>query len=386
MRFLRLMLLHALALVARRLTRRPEGAPVRILFIKPDHLGDVLLATPALAALRTRYPGAQITAMVGPWARPMLARNPHIDALQVCPFPGFERERPQRGPLARLLWPYGVLLRYAALLRHARYDIAIVARDDHWWGAALAALAGVPHRVGFATPECAPLLTDALPWNPAEHVTQQALALVGHLRGPASGEMLTSTLFRPAPQETAWAEAWLAERLGQRRLVIIQPGTGGAAKHWLDERWAEVGDALIADDGLLVVLAGGPGEEDRAARIMGAMRGAPVDMVGKTSLGQLAALMARAALVLGVDSGPLHLAAAAGAPTVQIYGPGNERRFGPWGHPGRHTVLRADLWCRPCGVLAACPRGLHTPECMAKVPTRQVLAAAASTLARGGGS
>ncbi|KAB8144369.1 glycosyltransferase family 9 protein [Chloroflexia bacterium SDU3-3] len=382
MRFLRLMLLHALALVARRLARRPSDDPAHILFIKPDHLGDVLLATPALAALRARYPDARITALVGPWSRPMLERSPHIDTLQTCPFPGFERERAQRGPLARLLWPYAVLLRQAALLRAARYDIAIVARDDHWWGAALALLAGVPRRVGFATPECAPLLTDALPWNPAEHVTRQALALVGHLRPPAPGEMLMRTLFRPAPQDIAWADAWLAARLGQRRLVIIQPGTGGAAKHWLDERWAEVGDALAEDDGLLLVMAGGPGEEERAGRIMGAMRQMPLDLVGKTSLGQLAALMARAALVLGVDSGPLHLAAAAGAPTVQIYGPGNERRFGPWGHPGRHTVLRAELWCRPCGVLDACPRGLATPECMAKVPARQLLAAAASSLAR----
>jgi heptosyltransferase-2/heptosyltransferase-3 len=68
--------------------------------------------------------------------------------------------------------------------------------------------------------------------------------------------------------------------------------------------------------------------------------------------------------VVGVDSGPLHLAAAQGVPTLHLYGPGDAGRFGPWGDRARHVVLRADLWCSPCGEFAACPRGLARPECM----------------------
>ncbi len=82
--------------------------------------------------------------------------------------------------------PYSTLLRYALLLRAGRYDLAIVGRDDHWWGAALALLAGVPWRVGFAVPECRPFLTNAQPWNPRDHVTAQGLALVGSGQGPWS--------------------------------------------------------------------------------------------------------------------------------------------------------------------------------------------------------
>jgi hypothetical protein len=80
-----------------------------------------------------------------------------------------------------------MLLRYALLLRAGRYDLAIIGRDDHWWGAALVLLAGVPRRVGFAVPECRPFLTSALPWNPRDHVTAQGLALVESVaRGPWS--------------------------------------------------------------------------------------------------------------------------------------------------------------------------------------------------------
>src|SRR5205085_5549472 len=82
------------------------------------------------------------------------------------------------GGLWSVVVPYLTLLRYALLLRAGNYDLAIVGRDDHWWGAALALLAGVPCRIGYAVPECRPFLTTALPWNPHDHVTAQGLALI----------------------------------------------------------------------------------------------------------------------------------------------------------------------------------------------------------------
>ena len=109
---------------------------------------------------------------------------------------------------------------------------------------------------------------------------------------------------------------------------------------------------------------------------------APLALAGRTSVGQLAALQRRAALTLGVDSGPLHLAAAQGAPTVHLYGPGDAGRFGPWGDPARQVVVRAELWCSPCGVFGACPRGLAQPECMDRIAVAQVLAVARRLLDR----
>ena len=384
MHLLRLLLLRLLALIAHPFVRPVATSPHQILVIKPDHLGDLLLATPALAALRAAFPEATITALIGPWARLAIERNPDLDRLLECPFPGFERQSATSvGGVAWLrskFHPYLLLFRYAALLRHSAYDLVLIGRDDHWWGAALALLAGVPQRVGFAVAECQPFLNVTLPWNPHDHVSQQGLALVtaAQARFASPKQRLEpriySTRFDPAPADQQWAATWLETNVAGKRFAVIHPGTGGAAKHWLNERWSAVGDAL-AERGLQVVLTGGPGEQARVKQVAAEMHAPAHNLAGATSFGQLAALMAQATLVLGVDSGPLHLAAATGAPTIHLYGPGDQRRFGPWGDPERHTVLHSNVYCRPCGVLTACPRGLAIPECMEQIAVAEVVAA-----------
>jgi heptosyltransferase-2/heptosyltransferase-3 len=102
----------------------------------------------------------------------------------------------------------------------------------------------------------------------------------------------------------------------------------------------------------------------------------PLILAGEATLGQLAALYRHCVLVLGVDSGPMHLATAAGARTVVLFGPVDHRRFAPWGPLERHTVVRSDLWCSPCGVIEACPRGTRPSECMTTIGIAQVLAVA----------
>jgi ADP-heptose:LPS heptosyltransferase len=388
-RFLRLLLLRLIAMLARPLVGRTPGAIISVLYIKPDHLGDLLLATPVLAALRQRLPKARVTALVGPWSRMVLERNPDVDVLLTCPFPGFERRPKDEGRvivsvlssfifrLSSFVTPYRTLIHYALLLRAGRYDLAIIGRDDHWWGAALALLAGVPLRIGYAVPECRPFLTTALPWNPRDHVTAQGLALVDaahpapHPPSPIPHPPF-SARFDPTQDDITWADTWIvAQGLGDVPLVLLHPGTGGPAKLWFAERWAAVADA-VQKEGTRLVLTGGPDELGLVAEVAEHMHSAVLTLAGQTSVGQLAALMRRATLVLGVDSGPLHLAAAQGVPTLHLYGPGDAGRFGPWGEPARHVVLRADLWCSPCGEFAGCPRGLARPECMDRVAAAQV--------------
>jgi lipopolysaccharide heptosyltransferase II len=375
MNLLRLLLLHLLAFLARPFARRPASVVASVLYIKPDHLGDLLLATPVLAALRERFPTAQITALVGPWSEIILRRNPDIDRVLTCPFPGFTRLR-----LSSLVQPYLTLVRYALLLRASRYDLAIVGRDDHWWGAALALLAGVPQRIGFGVRECRPFLTDALPWDPRAHVTAQGLALVEAAQFSSPFSILHSpfsTRYDPSPEDITWADNWLRSQGfdAEELLVLLHPGTGGPAKLWFPQRWAAVADAL-ADLDVRLVVTGGPGEEALVEDVAGRMRTRPLTLAGRTTVGQLAALLRRSALALGVDSGPLHLAAAQGVPTLHLYGPSDAGRFGPWGDPARHVVIRADLWCSPCGVFSGCPRGLARPECMEQIDVGRVIAQA----------
>lgn len=367
----RRLLLRLAGLIGMRLAPAATRAHIRrILVIKPDHLGDALLLTPALALLRTSFPEAHITLLIGPWATAALHGNRSVDTLQSCAFPGFER-----APKRSHLQPYMLLLQMALLLRRSRYDVALIARDDHWWGALLALLAGIPRRIGFAAPDTAPLLTEALPYDPAAHVAAQGLALVEHIAPGrrCAGPLMIAPI---TPDDARWAERWLLKHLGQRheRLAAVHPGSGGAAKLWLVSHWTQIVDSLMAG-GWSVVVTGGKVEQRLVEEICRASIRTPLTLVDEASLGQLAAVYRHCDLVVGVDSGPLHLATATGTYTVTLFGPTDHARFGPWGPPERHQVVRSGLWCSPCGAVAACPRGTQPAECMATIKPAQVLAA-----------
>jgi ADP-heptose:LPS heptosyltransferase len=375
--------------------RWPAERPPRLLVIRPDHLGDLLLATPALGLLRAALPEAELTALVGPWARPVLDGRTEVDVVETCAFPGFTRQPPGT-PLA----PYARLFATALRLRRRRYDAALVLRVDHWWGAALAAYAGVPLRLGYAVPDSAPFLTHALPPDLAQHsvlenwrVAAALLALLGRPLpdGPARVRAAPSAAGRAA------AGAWLAARGVPRDapLLAVQPGAGVALKQWPPARWAEVVDALAERLQARVVVTGTAAEAPLADALLAATRRPALNAVGAFDWAGLAGLFARCALVLGVDSGALHLAAALGVPSVHLFGPTDPARFGPWGAPGRHQVVREALPCSPCGNLIAPPCGETVePACMrALLPAMAVRAgltavaggAAAPVGAPGGG-
>jgi heptosyltransferase-2/heptosyltransferase-3 len=105
----------------------------------------------------------------------------------------------------------------------------------------------------------------------------------------------------------------------------------------------------LADAGVRVLVTGGPDETDLTRTVAAVSSGNVVDVGGQTSFATLAALLYRADIALGPDSGPLHLAVAAGTPTVHLYGPADPALFGPWGDPARHIVIQSDWACAPCG-------------------------------------
>jgi len=374
---MRATLLHLLAITARPLVRRsPVHPPQRVLVIKPDHLGDLLLATPALTALRAALPTAHITALVGPWAASMWAQMREIDTLETLPFPGFNRDAPKPLP-----WePYILLCQTARRLRQQAYDAALILRDDHWWGAALALLAGIPQRIGFAHPLCTSLLSVALPYQPRQHVTQQALDIVAAL----TNTLPTATALRYTPTDAArtWAIAWTQQHLKpDEHLIIIHPGTGGPTKHWLREHWSRLIQELC-QPGRRILLTGSPAE---TAELTAIAASSPAELLMSSNdltIDRLAALFAHARLVIGVDSGPLHIAVSQGVPTIHLFGPSDPLRFGPWGDPARHRVLSAGLPCSPCGVFATCPRATNPPECMAAITPEQVLAGVEALLGK----
>lgn len=397
--FRRCLLLLVLAVgFARNGFRKPRRGDVRrVLLIRPDHLGDVLFMTPALAELRRALPEAHITLLVGPWAREVVARNPSVDEVQICAFPGFRRG------LQNALEPYRLLWQLAGQLRRQQYDLAVVLRPDFWWGVWLIYLAGIPSRLGYADVLQTPFLTSALPADQGDHAVGQNLRLVRAAIALAKGEQskqaraaseLASVMpgqppleFAPTDEERAWVQERLVQAgsTANAPLVVIHPGTGAAVKLWETASWAHVADTLIREYGAQVVLTGVENEREQVETISAQMQEPALALVGETDVGRLAALLARADLVLGVDNGPLHLATAQRTPTVRIYGPTDTRVFGPWGDPALHTVLQARQPCPgcpmiPCGRLDWTPEELPAHPCARSVSTEEMLIAAERVL------
>jgi lipopolysaccharide heptosyltransferase II len=349
--------------------------PSSILLIRPDHLGDLLFTTPALRALREAFPQAHITGLVGPWAEAVVASNPCLDEVLLCPFPGFNRQ-----PKKSVIEPYVVLARYARLLREKEFDLAVVLRFDHWWGALLAYLARIPRRAGYDIAEVKPFLTDAVPYVPGRHEVEQNLTLVEAVGGQPDGQPGRGfpLEFPLGAQDREFAARYLAEQgVGDDdALVCIHPGAGAPVKLWRNEGWAQVADALVEGYGAKVVLTGSASEAPLVQAIAERMASQPLVAAGQTTLGQLAALLARCHLVLGVDSGPLHLAVAVGTPTVHLYGPVDSRTFGPWGDPARHIVLTSGMDCIPCNRLDYRVDELEDHRCVWDISEAQVLGAA----------
>ena len=376
----RLAALRAVAALTRPRMGRSER-PRRVLVMRPDHLGDLLFATPALRRLRSALPDAEIVGLVGPWGEPILGRSPHVDDLITWDIPWFNRQA-RGGPLA----PYDSALRLARVLRERGFDAALILRFDFWWGALAAQVAGIPRRIGYAVPEVAPFLTEAGPYSGLRHEVERNLPLVAALAGsPAdpADPIGEPTEFRVSAEEVAAAEALLAASgIGPGEpFVVVHPGAGGRLKLWTTAGFAAVGDAISRRIGGRLVLTGGAGERDLTAAVASASAVSPIDLAGRTSLGVLAALLARARLAVGPDSGPLHVAVAMRTPTVHLYGPVDERLFGPWGDPARHAVVRHALPCAPCNRLDRCSLPDEGRGCVLGITVDQVLAAADRVLA-----
>lgn len=376
------------AYAAPRQTHSPRLGTSHILLIRPDHLGDLLLTTPVLHALKTRAPGARITMMAGPWSSEVVARHPDIDEVITFPFPGFQRA------LQKPWTPYVLLFSAARQLRWGNYDLVINLRPDFWWGAALAYLARIPRRVGYAISPGTPFLTRALPYPPHQHWTVSALRLASAgletLGYAALEEPFTAERYPLEFTPTADERRWVAERLSkagidaQVPVVVIHAGAGAPVKLWRTQAWSDCANALTTlltgPVPVRIILTGSKNERPVMEEIARGIA-SPVLLVSDATVGQLAALLARAQLVLGVDSGPLHMAVAQGTPSVRIYGPTDARMYGPWGPAEQHLVVASTRCCPgcpliPCGRIDFRPEELAAHPCVRLVAEQEVLAAA----------
>ena len=336
--------------------------PARILVRLPNWVGDVVMATPALAALRAAHPGAEIVAE----GRPYLA--------------GLVRGL---ASVNRFLPEVRATSGRVRALRGERFDWAVLLPDSV--RSALAPfLARVPVRAGYARdPLRRALLTRALAPPHAAGRRVPISMVERYLRITRALGCADPAERRTALAVDAAAASAVAKRLdeaglaaGARALVLTPGASFGSSKLWPPAHFAAAADAIARRHGLAVVLAPGPGEEALAREIAGSMQErASVLADPPTSLAELVALIGSAALHLGNDTGPRHIAVALGTPTIVLIGPTDPRHTAH--QLERQRVLREDVACSPCG-LKACP---IDRRCMTRIGPDRVVAAAAELLA-----
>lgn len=330
------------------------GAAERILVFQSGFLGDVVLTTPLLAALRRRFPRAWLAIAVTPAAAPLVAAHPAIDALLVD-----DKHGEGRGTAG--LW------RLASRLRRERFTIAVAAHKSLRTALALRA-AGIPRRIGFATAPGARLYTERVPRPADRHDRDRLLELLRPFGGLAPEEPSVPWI---AIDEAARARAdELLAPLAGRSLAAICPGAAWRTKRWPAHAYGALVRAL-EDDGVACVLLGAPDERPITTAVRVAAGGRGLDLAGATDLAAFAAVLARAAIVVTNDSAPMHVASALGVPQVAIFcATVPAQGYGPLGP--RAVVVEKDLACRPCGRHGGerCPRG--TDDCMELVDVGDV--------------
>ncbi|MDD5130190.1 MAG: lipopolysaccharide heptosyltransferase II [Candidatus Omnitrophica bacterium] len=310
----------------------------RILIARTDRLGDVLLSTPVIKALRQKYPQAYISMMVSPYTREALEGNPDLD--EVITFD--KNIKNSKGWLATL--------KFAGILRKKKFDLAIVLHPTKRVHL-LVFLAGIPKRLGYDH-KFGFLLTDKIKHTKQygeKHESEYALDLVRFL----GVEPLDKSLYMPIKQES---EKWVEDLFAQAQIkngdqiLVIHPTASCHSRIWPAARYAQVADRLIQKYGFKVVIVSGPGDVQKSQEVIKNMHSPALDLSGKTSISQLASLLKRCHLFISTDSGPMHVASALGIPVITIFGRSqaglSPKRWGPLGEKSR--ILYKTVGCTVC--------------------------------------
>jgi heptosyltransferase-1 len=347
----------------------------RILIVRLSALGDVVHALPMLDALRRAQPEAQIGWLVEEKAASLLAGHPQIDRLWIAP----RRELVSLLRRGRVFAALRLLVAFARELRGFGYDLVIDAHSNAR-SSFLAFCSGAPRRIGFAhgyAKEGAGwLYTDrVVPARPRQLKVQRALDLLRPLGIDPTGARAVLGI----PEATReWARAQVAA-LGARPAVAIHPGVSdaGAIKQWDPERFGRTAIRLASERGARCLVTWGPGERELAQRVVAASEGTAELGPQTGSILELAALYQACDLVIGADTGPLHLAAALGVPVVGLYGPKDPAIYAPWDARtgAAAAVVRRPVYCSPCN-----RRTCRNVICMPAIQVGDVVAAAQGSM------
>ena len=328
----------------------------KVLVVRLRSIGDTVLATPSLFALKRFLPDAQVDILVEDWVAPVLDNHPHVDNVIVLERGGFMTRA-----------------RVARELRAANYDVVY---NLHGGTTAtfLTRTTGARHRVGFKSYQYGQLHNHQAPsplliWEQQKtHSVEQQLALLGWTGVPVTDRPRTSLGISPKAAETV--DRLLIEAgLSNQNIALIHPAAAFATKQWATEKFARVVE-FLAERGFTSVAIAARGEQALLEQLRSEASGKVVTLA--LSLPEVTALAARSQLFVGNDSGIAHVAAAVGTPSVVVFGSSNIAHWRPWNTAPAEVVFE-EMPCQPChGYFCA---QFAQPECILRVPVTRVTAA-----------
>ncbi len=307
----------------------------RILIRSTNWVGDAIITTPAIRAVRKNFPEAKISLLAKPWVAPIFYNNPYIDNILIYDAAG--KHKGLSG-----------ILRLSKELRKEKFDLAILFQNA-FEAALTAILAGIPNRLGYNSDARNLLLTHCICLTPAMKRLHQIDYYLGILEGASlksDGRHLTLVV---TDNERKQANAILSKHgiTGKNRLIGINPGAVfGSAKRWFPERYAALSVKLRKYSGAEIAIFGGPGEKALGQYVSELMGSRCINFCGKTSLREAVALIERCQLFITNDSGLMHVAAALDTPQIAIFGSTDHITTSP--SSPRSQIIRTPVPCSPC--------------------------------------
>ncbi|MBI4535763.1 MAG: glycosyltransferase family 9 protein [Ignavibacteriae bacterium] len=341
----------------------------RILIVRTDRLGDVILTLPMLPVLRKCFPGAYIAMLLRRYTGEIIEGNPYVDELL-----WYDK--------GENLIPFDSMCR---TIRQRRFDAAIVVypRLRLAW---LMFRSGIPLRIGTGYRYYSFLFTKRVyehRKDAKKHEVEYNLNLLNELGRKTPELNKPPEFFVDIPDDAKSNVSRLLHLRGiasDEELVIVHPGSGGSAREWSTDSFGMLAARFCVEKGAKVIVTGGPGEEKKGAQVVTASGGRAVSLAGELGIKELGALIGMAGLFISNSTGPLHLAVAMGTPVVGLYPqatPMSARRWGPYTEEKAVLVPNKPVDCRDCigNEAGAC-------ACMASISVQQVYDAACELLAR----
>lgn len=328
-----------------------------ILIVKLSAIGDVIHALPVASALKQQFPEARITWVVEKPAYDILTNNPYIDEIIIFDKANFKSLTclAQNAP------------RFIAALRQRRFDLALDLQGL-FKSAAIAYLSGAPKRLVYCNArELSNIVGQQICGaNQNGHVVERYLDVARALGcQPAEAEFAVCITEKEATQTES-----KAKRAGldiNKPYVVLIPGTNWPNKCWPTTHFAQLA-SMLYDEAMIPVIVGGQADRSLAQKIIAKSKIPPIDLTGQILLKELAYILRNAKIVVGGDTGPMHLAAAVGTPVIALFGPTDPLRNGPYGQG--HTVLMPSYACLGCWQ-RKCPKN---QECLTDIAPEQVFA------------